>query len=143
MKVFHGRVQGAASEQRGPTFTGTVWADPVMPTMDGVGINHVFFSPGGRTFWHAHEHGQVLHVTAGQGWICKDGEAPQPIRMGDVVWIAPGERHWHGAADNTYMTHLAISLGKADWQEAVAARDYPTTVAGTVSGGGVHSPSRT
>ena len=124
MKVFHGRVAGAASEQRGPTFTGTVFADPVMPTTDGVSINNVFFPPGGRTHWHKHEFGQVLVVTAGLGWICKDGEPPQPIRMGDVVWIGPGERHWHGAAENSMLMHMAISIGAADWAEAVSSGDF-------------------
>ncbi len=124
MKVFHGRVEGAPSEQRGATFTGAVWADPVMPATDGVGINNVFFSPGGRTHWHSHEHGQVLHVTAGKGWICKDGEAAQPIRMGDVVWIGPNERHWHGAAEGSYMVHMATSIGKTTWEEAVTTEDY-------------------
>lgn len=125
MKVFHGRVDGAASEQRGATFTGTVWADPVMPSTDGVSVNNVFFTPGGRTHWHSHETGQVLNVTAGCGWICKEGEAPQPIRAGDVVWIGPNERHWHGAAEGSYMIHMAVSIGKTNWQEAVAAADYP------------------
>lgn len=124
MKVFHGRVEGAPSEQRGATFTGSVWADPVMPATDGVGINNVFFSPGGRTHWHSHEHGQVLHVTAGKGWICKEGEAAQPIRMGDVVWIGPNERHWHGAAEGSYMVHMATSIGKTTWEEAVTPEDY-------------------
>ena len=124
MKVFHGRVAGAMSEQRGPTFTGVVWADPVMTATDGVGINNVFFSPGARTHWHTHEYGQVLNVTAGQGWICKDGEEPQAIRTGDVVWIGPHERHWHGAAEGSYMVHMAISIGAADWQDAVTAERY-------------------
>jgi quercetin dioxygenase-like cupin family protein len=126
MKVFHGRVDAAPSEQRGPTFTGAVWADPVMPSTDGVSINNVFFPPGGRTHWHAHERGQVLHVTAGKGWICKDGEAPQPIRMGDVVWIGPNERHWHGAAEGSYMVHMATSMGTTMWEDAVTAEDYPS-----------------
>lgn len=125
MKVFHGRVEGAASEARGPTFTGTVWADPVMPSTDGVTINNVFFSPGARTHWHTHEHGQVLQVTSGKGWICKAGEAPQPIRAGDVVWIGPDERHWHGAAHDSYLVHMATSIGRATWAEAVVAGDYP------------------
>jgi quercetin dioxygenase-like cupin family protein len=126
MKVFHGRAEGKPSEQRGPTFTGAVWADPVMPTTDQVTINNVFFSPGARTYWHTHEYGQVLHVTAGKGWICLEGEAPQAIRQGDVVWIGPNERHWHGAAADTYMIHMATSLGAAVWQEAVADKDYPS-----------------
>lgn len=124
MQVFHARSANAQSEQRGETFTGTVWADPVMPFTDGVQINNVFFSPGARTFWHAHENGQVLHVTAGQGWICKESEAPQVIRAGDVVWIAPNERHWHGAASGSYMIHMATSIGVTDWQDAVAQADY-------------------
>jgi quercetin dioxygenase-like cupin family protein len=89
MKVFHGRTDGAKSELRGETFSGEVWADPVMPATDGVTINTVLFAPRGRTYWHTHEYGQVLTVTAGKGWICKDGEAPQPIRQGDIVFIGP------------------------------------------------------
>lgn len=127
MKVFHGRADGGISENRTATFTGTVWADPVMPTTEGVTINTVFFAPGGRTHWHTHEQGQVLHVTAGQGWICKDGEAPQQIRQGDIVWIGAQERHWHGASADSYLVHVAISMGKADWQEAVADADFPAT----------------
>ncbi len=127
MKVFHGRTEAAPSEQRGATFTGVVWADPVMPSTDGVTINHVFFSPGARTHWHSHEHGQVLNVTGGKGWICKDGEAAQPIRAGDVVWIGPNERHWHGAAADSYMIHLATSLGKSAWAEAVTDAQYGQT----------------
>ncbi len=115
MKVFHGRAEGVPSEQRGATFTGVVWADPVMPTTDDVSINNVFFSPGARTHWHTHAQGQVLNVTAGRGWVCLDGEAPRPIRSGDVVWIGANERHWHGAAHDTYMIHMATSLGKTQW----------------------------
>jgi len=125
MKVFHGRTEGALSEQRGATFTGTVWGDPIMPSTQNVGINNVFFSPGGRTHWHSHELGQVLNVLAGCGWICLDGNAPQQIKAGDVVWIGPGERHWHGAAAGSYMMHMAVSLGKAAWAEPVSEKDYP------------------
>ena len=122
MQVFHGRAAGGKSDDRtGTTFTGTVLADPVMPATDGVTINTVFFAPGGRTFWHAHERGQILHVTAGQGWVCLEGNEPQVIRQGDVVWIGPNERHWHGAAADSYMVHIAISLGKNTWQEEVRA----------------------
>jgi len=124
MKVFHGRAEGKVSEQRGATFTGVVWADPIMPATDNVTINSVFFTPGARTYWHKHELGQVLQVTAGQGWICAEGQDPQPIRQGDVVWIPPNERHWHGAAADTYMIHVATSIGKSEWQEAVSDQDY-------------------
>lgn len=130
MQVFHARSEGALSEKRGATFSGEVWADSVKPYADGVQVNNVFFTPGARTFWHVHEHGQVLHVTAGQGWVCKEGEAPQSIRAGDVVWIAPGERHWHGAAEGSYMIHMATSIGKTDWQDEVAQSDYESAGAG-------------
>jgi quercetin dioxygenase-like cupin family protein len=125
MKVFHGRMEGAPSELRAATFTGTVWADPIMAATDNVAINNVFFSPGGRTHWHTHEQGQILHVTAGSGWVCLDGEAPQRIRTGDMVWIRPHERHWHGASLDSYMIHMATSLGKTVWAEAVADKDVP------------------
>ena len=85
----------------------------------------MFFAPQGRTYWHTHELGQVLQVTAGKGWICVEGEAPQEIRQGDIVFIGPNERHWHGASDASYMVHIATSLGKATWQEEVAEADYP------------------
>ena len=111
MKVIHARAPNSASEKRSETFTGTVWADAVMPSSDNVALNNVFFSPGGRTHWHTHDNGQVLHVLGGQGWVCKEGEAPQAIRAGDVVWIAPGERHWHGGGEASFMMHLAVSIG--------------------------------
>lgn len=124
MQVFHGRDYGKPSEQRGETFSGVVWADPVMPRADNVGIGHMFFAPGARTYWHSHADGQVLHVSAGRGWICVEGGNPQEIRQGDVVWIRPNERHWHGAAADTYMVHLAISMGTTDWKEEVSDPDY-------------------
>lgn len=124
MKVFHARSEGAPSELRGATFTGTVWADPIMPFTDDVQINNVFFAPGGRTHWHSHERGQVLQVVAGCGWICLEGNKPQPIRSGDVVWIGPNERHWHGGADTSYMLHTATSLGTTNWAEPVSEKDY-------------------
>ena len=124
MKVFYGSVEGAISEQRTATFTGVVWADPVMPTTDGVTINNVSFNPGARTHWHHHEVGQVLYVTAGSGWICLEGSEPRAIRQGDTVWIGPGERHWHGANSKHFMVHTATSIGQTLWQEAVTDADY-------------------
>ncbi|SEO11925.1 Cupin domain protein [Methylobacterium sp. UNC300MFChir4.1] len=124
MQIFHGRENSAKSESRGPTFTGQVWADPVMPSTGGVMINNVFFTPGARTFWHAHAQGQILQVTAGKGWICVAGQQAQPIRAGDTVWIPADERHWHGAAADSYLLHTAISLGKTDWQDEVVEADY-------------------
>jgi quercetin dioxygenase-like cupin family protein len=124
MQIFHGREKDAKSEVRGATFTGQVWADPVMPARDGVGINNVFFTPGARTHWHTHGQGQILQVVAGKGWICVAGERAQPLRAGDTVWIPSNERHWHGATTDSYLLHTAISLGPADWQDAVTEDDY-------------------
>ena len=124
MQIFPGRKDGAASEQRNTTFTGDVWADPVMPTTDGNTINNVFFPPNCRTDWHTHEHGQILQVLAGEGWICREGEAAQKIRAGDTVWIPADENHWHGATADTYMIHTAISLGKSSWADKVTPEQF-------------------
>jgi quercetin dioxygenase-like cupin family protein len=124
MKIFPGRQPGSASEARTSTFTGHVLVDPVMPMMDGVTINNVFFAPGARTWWHTHETGQILTVLAGQGWICVEGEAAQVIRPGDTVWIPQGEKHWHGASATSYMLHAAVSIGKTGWLEEVSESDY-------------------
>ncbi len=125
MQVFHGRASGAPSQQRSDTFTGTVWADPIMPATDRVTIANVFFAPRGRTYWHAHEQGQILHVTAGRGWVCAAGGTPQVIRAGDVVWIPANERHWHGAGTDSFMVHTATSLGTTTWEEEVSEAEYP------------------
>lgn len=105
---------------RSETFTGTVWADPVLPKADGVGINNICFAPGARTFWHHHERGQILHVVAGAGLIRSAGGPVCPLRPGDIVWVPPGERHWHGAGPDSYLVHLAISLGDTVWHDEVA-----------------------
>ena len=124
MIIIGGRQSDAPTERRGPTFTGEVWADPVLPPTDGVVINHVTFTPGAHTFWHSHERGQLLQVTAGEGLVCADGEQPRIVRTGDTVWTAPGERHWHGAAVDSMMSHTAISLGTTEWAEEVSDSEY-------------------
>lgn len=124
MIIVPGRWPDLPTDQRGPTFTGTVWADPVLPTTDNVTINTVFFPPGARTFWHQHERGQVLHVLAGSGLICSAGERPRALRPGDVVWVPPLERHWHGGAPSSFMAHLAVSLGTTMWAGEVTETDY-------------------
>ena len=123
IKVFH-RAQGKASEQRSATFTGVVWADPILSGVDNVTVTSVFFAPGARTYWHTHVLGQVLQVTAGSGWVCAEGEAAQEIRTGDTVWIPAHLRHWHGAAQDSFMVHTATSLGKSLWEEEVTEADY-------------------
>lgn len=127
MNIFHGRADGAVSDQRNTTFTGNVWADPVMPTTDGVTINNVFFPPNCRTDWHTHEQGQVLQVIAGRGWVCREGEVARPLRAGDTVWISADENHWHGAAIDSYLLHTAISLGKTIWGDSVTSTQFKET----------------
>lgn len=125
MKVIQGRPIGSPSELRTTMFTGTAWADSVMASTDGTSIANVFFSPGARTYWHTHGFGQILQVKAGRGWICLHGQDPQPIREGDTVWIGPGEKHWHGAAADSYLLHTAISIGQIGWHGEVTDAHYP------------------
>lgn len=127
MIIAPGRISTLPSQMRGPTFTGSVWADPVLPTTDDVTINTVFFPPGAHTFWHQHERGQILYVLAGSGRICVAGERPAVLRPGDVVWVPPLERHWHGGGPDSFMTHLAVSLGTTMWADEVAEADYSAT----------------
>ena len=85
-----------------------------------VGVNDVFFEPGARTHWHMHAIGQVLVVTHGEGFVrTRDGDGGR-IAAGDVVHIAAGEEHWHGAGPESYLLHVAISLGAATWLEPVS-----------------------
>ena len=96
---------------------------------DDVGVNNVFFEPGARTHWHTHAIGQVLAVTHGEGLArTRDGDGGR-IRAGDVVHIAAGEEHWHGAGADSYLLHVAISLGSATWLDPVSDEDYAAGVA--------------
>lgn len=120
-------VQGPADH-----FTGTVRVDS--PFQAGaparVGGASVTFEPGARTAWHTHPLGQTLIVTEGSGLVQRWGDAVRQIRSGDVVLIAPGEKHWHGASASTGMTHIAIAEtleGKVvTWMEQVSDEQYPT-----------------
>ena len=129
MRIAKGRA-AAPSERRSETFTGTVWADPVLGPQDEVGVNDVFFAPGARTHWHTHAIGQVLVVTAGEGFVRSRDGAGGRIGPGDVVHIPAGEEHWHGAGPETYLLHRAISLGAATWLEPVSDDDYAAGVSG-------------
>jgi 4-carboxymuconolactone decarboxylase len=101
----------------------------------------VVFEPGARTAWHSHPLGQTLIVTAGAGWIQQWGGNVQEIRQGDIVWIPPGIKHWHGATSSTSMTHIGIqeSLdGKTvEWMEQVSDQQYRSSqsTTGGVAGG--------
>lgn len=123
---------GSQPSGKGPAdwFTGAVRIDPLASPPDPARVTAamVTFEPGARTAWHTHPLGQTLIVTTGCGWVQLDGKAVQEIRPGDVVWIAPGEKHWHGATRTTAMTHIAIQEkldGKAvDWLEQVSDEQY-------------------
>jgi quercetin dioxygenase-like cupin family protein len=126
------RRNGSQPSTRGSadSFTGTVRVDPLFgpPEPARAGGSSVTFEPGARTAWHAHPLGQTLIITAGCGRVQRDGEPVQEIRPGDVVWIPPGVKHWHGASPSTAMTHIAIQEkrdGKVvEWMEKVADEDY-------------------
>lgn len=88
----------------------------------------VNFAPGARTVWHTHPAGQLLIITAGQGWVQEEGKDKRVINPGDVVWIPEGVKHWHGATSTSPMTHIALSYMKdgknVDWLEAVSDVQY-------------------
>lgn len=123
---------GSQPSGKGPSewFTGTVRIDPLFTAPDParVGGASVTFEPGARTAWHSHPLGQTLIVTAGYGRVQRCGGEIEEIRPGDVVWIPPGEKHWHGAAPTTFVTHIAIQEqfdGRAaDWMEHVSDEQY-------------------
>ena len=88
------------------------------------------FEPGARTAWHTHPLGQTLIVTAGSGWVQQWGGQVEEIRPGDVVWIPPGQKHWHGATTATAMTHIAIQeqldAQVVEWMKKVSDEQYRT-----------------
>jgi len=121
------------SKAANPTyFTGAVWQEPIVTTpADGptpVMALKVIFAPGGRTNWHTHPAGQTLYVLEGEGRVQLRGEPARRIGPGDVVWIEPGEEHWHGAAPERAMTHIAIQHvvdgAAVTWLDPVSEADY-------------------
>jgi quercetin dioxygenase-like cupin family protein len=123
---------GSQPSGKGPAeyFTGAVRIDPLFEAPDPARVRgaSVTFEPGARTAWHSHPLGQTLIVTAGSGRVQRWGGPIEDIRPGDVIWISPGEKHWHGATATTAMTHIAIQEqldGKtADWMEKVSDEQY-------------------
>ena len=123
---------GSQPSAKGPAdwFTGSVRVDPLFAVTSparAAGAS-VTFEPGARTAWRTHPLGQTLIVTSGCGRVQREGGPVEKIRAGDVVWFAPGERHWHGASPTTAMTHIAIQEqldGKVvDWLEHVTDTQY-------------------
>lgn len=129
MKITANGTQASAAGNA-EWFTGTVRLDQPFAAETPAQLSGalVTFEPGARTAWHTHPLGQTLFVTAGLGWAQTEGGEVQEIRPGDIVWFAPGEKHWHGATPTTAMTHLAMQErwdGKAvEWLEKVSDEQY-------------------
>jgi quercetin dioxygenase-like cupin family protein len=123
---------GSQASIKGPSewFTGTVRIDPLFTAPDPalVASASVTFEPGARTAWHTHPLGQTLIVTAGCGWVQREAGPVEEIHPGDVVWIPPYEKHWHGATPSAALTHIAIQERKdgkmVDWMEHVTDQQY-------------------
>jgi quercetin dioxygenase-like cupin family protein len=123
---------GSQPSGRGPEeyFTGAVRVDPLHTAPDPAHVNvaQVTFEPGARTAWHSHPLGQTLIVTSGSGRTQRWDGPLEEIRPGDVVWTPPDEKHWHGAAPTTAMTHISIverlNGHTADWMEHVSDEQY-------------------
>jgi quercetin dioxygenase-like cupin family protein len=115
-------------------FTGTVWQDPIIEAPAPARVRAVFvrFEPGARTNWHTHPLGQTLCIVSGVGRVQSWGSSPREVRAGDVVWIPPNEKHWHGAGPTTNMVHIAIHEtvdGRyVDWLEKVTDEEYQAAV---------------
>jgi len=130
--------RGTQATRNGPAeyFTGSVRIDPLFEANDPshTSGSSVTFAPGARTAWHTHPLGQILVVTAGNGRVQRWGGPIEEIRQGDVVWIPPGLKHWHGASPTTAMTTIGIQEhreGKVvDWLEKVSDADYSAPVQG-------------
>ena len=126
------QITRAGASRPGPAdyFTGSVRIDPLFqaPEPARVAGASVTFEPGARTAWHTHPLGQTLLVTAGMGWVQREGGPIEVIRPGDVVWFPPGLKHWHGATPTTGMTHIAIQESldgrNVDWLEQVSDAQY-------------------
>lgn len=113
-----------------PYFIGTVWIATLVPRDDILNcqISHVTFEPGARNNWHIHPGGQILLVTGGRGLYQEYGQPPRVIREGDVIIAKPGVKHWHGAAPDSWLSHISIitNLQRGDviWLEPVTDEYY-------------------
>ncbi|GAJ92182.1 cupin domain-containing protein [Agrobacterium rhizogenes] len=127
MQIKH---SGAQPSRKGPEdyFTGAVRVDAPFSGSGNLSGGTVTFEPGARTAWHTHPLGQTLLVVSGIGRVQREGGPVEDIRPGDIVWFEPGEKHWHGAAPDCAMSHVAIVEmldGKAvDWMEKVTDGEY-------------------
>ncbi len=129
-------VAGTRPTRRAPQehFTGAVLQDPVImaPSPARLNCSSVSFAPGARTAWHSHPLGQTLYVISGIGRIQAKGGPIREIRPGDVIWIPPGEKHWHGASPTNAMTHIAMQEALdgvySTWMEHVTDAEYSAPI---------------
>ena len=129
---------GSRPTRRAPSehFTGTVWQDPIIAAEAPARIvaARVTFEPGARTNWHSHPLGQTLYVISGIGRFQTQGEPVHEIRPGDVIWIPPNEKHWHGGSPTSGMTHIAMQESLdgnySNWVEPVTDAEYSAKVGG-------------
>ena len=129
------RIIREAEQRVGPAspdnFTGEAISRGYFPAKEiGVSTGEVTFKPGARTAWHSHPRGQMLIITEGRGLVRQWGEAPIEMREGDAVWIPAGVKHWHGAAPDSGVTHIALAPldeeGRSStWMEKTNGEDYP------------------
>ncbi|KAF4963240.1 hypothetical protein FSARC_8738 [Fusarium sarcochroum] len=105
------------------TFTGEVYLD-LLHYDKQAALANVTFTPCARTYWHTHEGGQMIRVLHGSGWICDKGQEARRINAGDTVWAPAGTTHWHGADDDSIMTHFVVGVGATEWHEAVTEEEY-------------------
>ena len=121
-------VRGKNATTRGPSdwFTGDMFIDSVGRGLGDapVSVGLVHFTPGARTAWHSHSVGQSLYVTEGEGRVQARGEPVVVLQPGDTLFAPGGEWHWHGAAPDHLMTHLAVSEGEASWGDHVTDEEY-------------------
>jgi quercetin dioxygenase-like cupin family protein len=131
-KLIEIKPNGSRPSAKGPAhnFTGSVVIDPLF---DASAHTHatgglVTFEPGARTAWHTHPAGQTLIVTSGTGWVQESGGERRQIQPGDVIWIPPNVKHWHGATTTNRMSHIAITNmvdgRNVDWLEQVSDVEY-------------------
>ena len=126
---------GSQPSGKGPVdyFTGTVRTDAPFKGSGALSGATVTFEPGARTAWHTHPLGQTIIVIFGLGRVQREGGPVEEIRAGDIVYFAPGEKHWHGAAPDNAMSHIAIAEMQddkaVDWLEKVSDADYQGSAA--------------
>lgn len=116
-----------ASDAEDEKFTDGVWQEELLgaQTPGGMQASRLFYAPGGHSHWHSHTGEQALYIVSGRGRIKKSGEPGFEVGPGDLVYVAPGDKHWHGAVPDQFLVHFAFTAsGTTDWFGEVSADDY-------------------